>query len=157
MDVGYIGLGSMGGSMAMKAIRGGHRLVVHDNRRERRLRYPSNAALAWIQVYAMDQTFDQEEGDYTVTTDDDGQIILERVRPQNPDANVTLKGGSVYSDGYVWIRMSPGPAKNILVITSSDGVTWIGDTITVLDPEPETESAKTTEGSDAASESAALS
>ena len=34
MDVGFIGLGTMGGSMAMNAIRGGHRLVVHDIRRE---------------------------------------------------------------------------------------------------------------------------
>ena len=34
MNVGFIGLGTMGGSMAMNAIRGGHRLVVHDIRRE---------------------------------------------------------------------------------------------------------------------------
>ena len=34
MNVGFIGLGMMGGSMAMNAIRGGHRLVVHDIRLE---------------------------------------------------------------------------------------------------------------------------
>ena len=64
-----------------------------------------------------------------MTTSDDGQIIPEQVGPQNPDANVTLKGGSVYSDGYVWIRLSPGPAKNILVIASSNGATWMSHTI----------------------------
>ena len=34
MNVGFIGLGTMGSSMAMNAIRGGHELVVHDIRRE---------------------------------------------------------------------------------------------------------------------------
>ena len=34
MNVGFIGLGTMGGSMAMNAIRGGYELVVHDIKRE---------------------------------------------------------------------------------------------------------------------------
>ena len=34
MNVGFIGLGMMGGSMAMNAIRGGYELVVHDIKRE---------------------------------------------------------------------------------------------------------------------------
>ena len=34
MNIGFIGLGTMGGSMALNAIRGGHNLVVHDIRRE---------------------------------------------------------------------------------------------------------------------------
>ena len=34
MNIGFIGLGAMGGSMALNAIRGGHNLVVHDIRRE---------------------------------------------------------------------------------------------------------------------------
>ena len=34
MDIGFIGLGTMGASMAFNAIRGGHNLVVHDIRRE---------------------------------------------------------------------------------------------------------------------------
>ena len=34
MDIGFIGLGTMGASMALNAIRGGHNLVVHDIRRE---------------------------------------------------------------------------------------------------------------------------
>ena len=34
MKVGFIGLGTMGASMAMNAIRGGHELVVNDIRRE---------------------------------------------------------------------------------------------------------------------------
>jgi 3-hydroxyisobutyrate dehydrogenase len=34
MKVGFIGLGTMGGSMALNVIRGGHELVVHDVRRE---------------------------------------------------------------------------------------------------------------------------
>ena len=34
MNIGFIGLGMMGGSMALNAIRGGHNLVVHDIRRE---------------------------------------------------------------------------------------------------------------------------
>ncbi|HAC17105.1 MAG TPA: 3-hydroxyisobutyrate dehydrogenase, partial [Dehalococcoidia bacterium] len=34
MKIGFIGLGTMGSSMAMNAIRGGHELVVNDIRRE---------------------------------------------------------------------------------------------------------------------------
>lgn len=34
MNIGFIGLGTMGSSMALNAIRGGHSLVVHDIRRE---------------------------------------------------------------------------------------------------------------------------
>lgn len=34
MDVGFIGLGTMGASMALNAMRGGHRLVVHDLNRD---------------------------------------------------------------------------------------------------------------------------
>ena len=34
MKVGFVGLGTMGASMAMNVIRGGHELVVHDIRRE---------------------------------------------------------------------------------------------------------------------------
>ena len=34
MKIGFIGLGTMGGPIALNAIRGGHRLVVHDIRRE---------------------------------------------------------------------------------------------------------------------------
>ena len=34
MNIGFIGLGTMGGSMALNEIRGGHNLVVHDIRRE---------------------------------------------------------------------------------------------------------------------------
>ena len=52
MDVGYIGLGTM----AMNAVRDRHGLVILVNRRECRLRNPSNTTLAWTQVYATDQT-----------------------------------------------------------------------------------------------------
>ena len=34
MKVGFIGLGMMGGPIALNAIRGGNELVVHDIRRE---------------------------------------------------------------------------------------------------------------------------
>ena len=34
MKVGFIGLGTMGGSMAYNTLQGGHELVVHDIRRE---------------------------------------------------------------------------------------------------------------------------
>ena len=34
MRVGFIGLGTMGGSMALNAQKGGHDMVVHDLRRE---------------------------------------------------------------------------------------------------------------------------
>ena len=34
MRVGFIGLGTMGGSMALNAQKGGHEMVVHDLRRE---------------------------------------------------------------------------------------------------------------------------
>ena len=34
MKVGFIGLGTMGGSMAYNALQGGNELVVHDIRRE---------------------------------------------------------------------------------------------------------------------------
>ena len=34
MRIGFIGLGTMGGPIALNAIRGGHELVVHDIRRE---------------------------------------------------------------------------------------------------------------------------
>ena len=34
MKVGFIGLGTMGGSMALNAIKGGHQLTVYDVRRE---------------------------------------------------------------------------------------------------------------------------
>ena len=74
--------------MARKAIRGGNVPVVQDSRRERRRRDPSNTALAPIEVHAMDQVFNREEGDYTVTTND-GQTIPGKDRPQNHDAKVT--------------------------------------------------------------------
>ena len=39
MKVGFIGLGTMGGSMAFNTIQGGHELVVHDIRRESATRH----------------------------------------------------------------------------------------------------------------------
>ena len=39
MKVGFIGLGTMGGSMAYNTLQGGHELVVHDIRKEAATRH----------------------------------------------------------------------------------------------------------------------
>lgn len=46
MRVGFIGLGNMGGSMAMNVLKGGHELVVHDLRRELAIRH-MEAGATW--------------------------------------------------------------------------------------------------------------
>ena len=48
MRVGFIGLGTMGGSMALNAQKGGHELVVHDLRREAAERH-LKAGAAWAE------------------------------------------------------------------------------------------------------------
>ena len=46
MKVGFIGLGTMGGSMAYNALQGGHELVVHDIRRASETRHLEAGASA---------------------------------------------------------------------------------------------------------------
>ena len=48
MKVGFIGLGTMGGSMAFNTIQGGHELVVHDIRRESATRH-LEAGATWAE------------------------------------------------------------------------------------------------------------
>jgi 3-hydroxyisobutyrate dehydrogenase len=51
MRVGFIGLGTMGGSMALNAQKGGHTLVVHDMRKEAATRHV-DAGARWVDTVA---------------------------------------------------------------------------------------------------------
>mgnify|MGYP006161872355 CR=1 FL=1 len=49
--LGFIGLGNMGGSMALNVLKGGHELIVHDLRRELAVARQEQAFAKKVAVY----------------------------------------------------------------------------------------------------------
>ena len=92
MKVGFIGLGTMGGSMAYNALQGGHELVVHDIRRESATRL-LEAGAVWA-----DTPREVAEASDIVLTSLPGPIEVEAVALGEDGIGQGLTSGKVYLD-----------------------------------------------------------
>ncbi len=92
MKVGFIGLGTMGGSMAFNALQGGHELVVHDIRRESATRH-LEAGAVWA-----DTPREVAEASDIVLTSLPGPVEVEAVALGEDGIGQGLTAGKVYLD-----------------------------------------------------------
>ncbi len=92
MKVGFIGLGTMGGSMAYNALQGGHELVVHDIRRESATRH-LEAGAVWA-----DTPREVAEASDIVLTSLPGPVEVEAVALGEDGIGQGLTAGKVYLD-----------------------------------------------------------
>ena len=92
MKVGFIGLGTMGGSMAYNALQSGHELVVHDIRRESATRL-LEAGAVWA-----DTPREVAEASDIVLTSLPGPVEVEAVALGEDGVGQGLTAGKVYLD-----------------------------------------------------------
>ena len=92
MKVGFIGLGTMGGSMAYNALQGGHELVVHDIRQEAATRH-LEAGAVWA-----DTPLAVAEASDIVLTSLPGPVEVEGVALGEDGIGKGLTAGKVYID-----------------------------------------------------------
>jgi len=92
MKVGFVGLGTMGGSMAYNALQGGHELVVHDLRRESATRH-LEAGAVWA-----DSPREVAESADVVLTSLPGPVEVEAVALKEGGILEGMSEGKVYLD-----------------------------------------------------------
>ena len=113
MKVGFIGLGTMGGSMAYNTIQGGHELVVHDIRRESATRH-LEAGAAWA-----DSPREVAEASDIVFTSLPGPTEVEAVFLGEDGILQGMSAGKVYFD---LSTSTPNLIRRIHDIASGQGV-----------------------------------
>ena len=113
MKVGFIGLGTMGGSMAFNTIQGGHELVVHDIRRESATRH-LEAGATWA-----DSPREVAEASDIVFTSLPGPTEVEAVFLGEDGILQGMSAGKVYFD---LSTSTPNLIRRIHDIASGQGV-----------------------------------
>ncbi len=113
MKVGFIGLGTMGGSMAYNTIQGGHGLVVHDIRRESATRH-LEAGATWA-----DSPREVAEASDIVFTSLPGPTEVEAVFLGEDGILQGMSAGKVYFD---LSTSTPNLIRRIHDIASGQGV-----------------------------------
>ena len=113
MKVGFIGLGTMGGSMAYNTIQGGHELVVHDIRREAATRH-LEAGATWA-----DSPREVAEASDIVFTSLPGPTEVEAVFLGEDGILQGMSAGKVYFD---LSTSTPNLIRRIHDIASGQGV-----------------------------------
>ncbi len=113
MKVGFIGLGTMGGSMAYNTIQGGHELVVHDIRRESATRH-LEAGATWA-----DSPREVAEASDIVFTSMPGPTEVEAVFLGEDGILQGMSAGKVYFD---LSTSTPNLIRRIHDIASGQGV-----------------------------------
>ncbi len=113
MKVGFIGLGTMGGSMAYNTIQGGHELVVHDIRRESATRH-LEAGATWA-----DSPREVAEASDIVFTSLPGPTEVEAVFLGEDGILQGMSAGKVYFD---LSTSTPNLIRRIRDIASGQGV-----------------------------------
>ena len=113
MKVGFIGLGTMGGSMAYNALQGGNELVVHDIRRESATRH-LEAGAAWA-----DTPREVAEASEIVFTSLPGPTEVEAVALGEDGLFQGLTEGKVYLD---LSTSTPGLIRRISEEASARGI-----------------------------------
>ena len=113
MKVGFIGLGTMGGSMAFNTIQGGHELVVHDIRRESATRH-LEAGATWA-----DSPREVAEASDIVFTSLPGPTEVEAVFLGDDGILQGMSSGKVYFD---LSTSTPDLIRRLHDIASGQGV-----------------------------------
>ena len=113
MKVGFIGLGTMGGSMAFNTIQGGHELVVHDIRRESATRH-LEAGATWA-----DSPREVAEASDIVFTSLPGPTEVEAVFLGDDGVLQGMSSGKVYFD---LSTSTPNLIRRLHDIASGQGV-----------------------------------
>ena len=113
MKVGFIGLGTMGGSMAFNTIQGGHELVVHDIRRESATRH-LEAGATWA-----DSPREVAEASDIVFTSLPGPTEVEAVFLGDDGILQGMSPGKVYFD---LSTSTPNLIRRLHDIASGQGV-----------------------------------
>ena len=113
MKVGFIGLGTMGGSMAFNTIQGGHELVVHDIRRESATRH-LEAGAPWA-----DSPREVAEASDIVFTSLPGPTEVEAVFLGEDGILQGMSAGKVYFD---LSTSTPNLIRRLHDIASGQGV-----------------------------------
>ena len=113
MKVGFIGLGTMGGSMAFNTIQGGHELVVHDIRRESATRH-LEAGATWA-----DSPREVAEASEVVFTSLPGPTEVEAVFLGDDGILQGMSAGKVYFD---LSTSTPNLIRRLHDIASGQGV-----------------------------------
>ena len=113
MKVGFIGLGTMGGSMAFNTIQGGHELVVHDIRRESATRH-LEAGATWA-----DSPREVAEASAIVFTSLPGPTEVEAVFLGDDGILQGMSSGKVYFD---LSTSTPNLIRRLHDIASGQGV-----------------------------------
>lgn len=113
MKIGFIGLGTMGGSMAYNTIQGGHELVVHDIRREAATRH-LEAGATWA-----DTPRQVAEASDIVFTSLPGPTEVEAVVLGEDGLLLGMSAGKVYFD---LSTNSPGMIRRIHQVASTQGI-----------------------------------
>mgnify|MGYP000683346966 FL=1 len=113
MKVGFIGLGTMGGSMAFNTIQGGHELVVHDIRRESATRH-LEAGATWA-----DSPREVAEASDIVFTSLPGPTEVEAVFLGDDGILQGMSAGKVYFD---LSTSTPNLIRRLHDIASGQGV-----------------------------------
>ncbi len=113
MKVGFIGLGTMGGSMAFNTIQGGHELVVHDIRRESATRH-LEAGATWA-----DSPREVAEASDIVFTSLPGPTEVEAVFLGDDGILQGMASGKVYFD---LSTSTPNLIRRLHDIASGQGV-----------------------------------
>ena len=113
MKVGFIGLGTMGGSMAFNTIQGGHDLVVHDIRRESATRH-LEAGATWA-----DSPREVAEASDVVFTSLPGPTEVEAVFLGDDGILQGMSAGKVYFD---LSTSTPNLIRRLHDIASGQGV-----------------------------------
>ena len=113
MKIGFIGLGTMGGSMAFNTIQGGHELVVHDIRRESATRH-LEAGATWA-----DSPREVAEASDIVFTSLPGPTEVEAVFLGDDGILQGMSSGKVYFD---LSTSTPNLIRRLHDIASGQGV-----------------------------------
>ncbi|MCH8280836.1 MAG: NAD(P)-dependent oxidoreductase [Chloroflexi bacterium] len=113
MKVGFIGLGTMGGSMAYNTLQGGHELVVHDIRRESATRH-LEAGATWA-----DSPREVAEACEIVFTSLPGPTEVEAVALGEDGLLQGLTAGKVYFD---LSTSTPGLIRRIHDVAAAQGI-----------------------------------
>jgi len=113
MKIGFIGLGTMGGSMAYNTIQGGYELVVHDIRREAATRH-LEAGATWA-----DTPRQVAEASEVVFTSLPGPTEVEAVALGEDGLLQGMSAGKVYFD---LSTNSPSAVRRIHQIFSAQGI-----------------------------------
>ncbi len=113
MKIGFIGLGTMGGSMAFNTIQGGHELVVHDIRRESATRH-LEAGATWA-----DSPREVAEASDIVFTSLPGPTEVEAVFLGDDGILQGMSAGKVYFD---LSTSTPNLIRRLHDIASGQGV-----------------------------------